>query len=224
MLLAACFFVVAVFMIDADRRAESVRLQQSTDLIVQAVESRLMGTTELLQKSSMRLIHIPGTPSRTAGAELAAMAFMQDRREVVDMALVDRDRKVLRHWASTSQSALMPDSPERRIDASAMYEPVRSVLTREAPVVTSPYSVKDTRQVFFDLFVPTPADDQVLMARINLSRLIADAANSVIGTTPYIFYLEADGKPVIASSSAHPPARSHIRRTFRSSTIRRSGS
>ena len=207
-LLAACFFVVAVFMIDADRRAESVRLQQSTDLIVQAVESRLMGTTELLQKSSMRLIHIPGTPSRTAGAELAAMAFMQDRREVVDMALVDRDRKVLRHWASTSQSALMPDSPERRIDASAMYEPVRSVLTREAPVVTSPYSVKDTRQVFFDLFVPTPADDQVLMARINLSRLIADAANSVIGTTPYIFYLEADGKPVIDRKQFRTSARS----------------
>ena len=207
-LLAACFFVVAVFIIDADRRAESVRLQQSTDLIVQAVESRLMGTTELLQKSSMRLIHIPGTPSRTAGAELAAMAFMQDRREVVDMALVDRDRKVLRHWASTSQSALMPDSPERRIDASAMYEPVRSVLTREAPVVTSPYSVKDTRQVFFDLFVPTPADDQVLMARINLSRLIADAANSVIGTTPYIFYLEADGKPVIDRKQFRTSARS----------------
>ena len=81
-LLAACFCVVAVFMIDADRRAESVRLQQSTDLIVQSLESRLMGTTELLQKSSMRLIHIPGTSSRTAGAELAATAFMQDRPQM----------------------------------------------------------------------------------------------------------------------------------------------
>ena len=167
-----------------------------------------MGTTELLQKSSMRLIHIPGTSSRTAGAELAATAFMQDRREVVDMALVNRDRKVIRHWASASQSAPMPDSEELHVDGPTLYETVRAVLTREAPAVTPPYPVKDARQVFFDLFVPTPADDQVLMARINLSRLIADAANSVIGETPYVFYLERDGKPVIDHLQIRTSARS----------------
>ncbi len=196
-LLAACFFFVAVFMIDADRRAESVRLQQSTDLIVQSVESRLTGTTELLQKSSMRLIHIPGMSSRTTAAELTATAFMQDRREVVELALVDRDRNVLRHWASSTQGAKTPETAEHRINASAESAPIQSVFSREAPVVTAPYAVQDSRQIFFDLFVPTPAEDQVLMARINLSRLLADAANSVIGSTPYIFYFEANGKPLI---------------------------
>ena len=68
-LLAACFIVVTIFMLDADRRAESVRLQQSTDLIVQSVESRLLGTTELLQKTSMRLMHIPGAAPRATSAE-----------------------------------------------------------------------------------------------------------------------------------------------------------
>lgn len=196
-LLAACFFFVAVFMIDADRRAESVRLQQSTDLIVQSVESRLTGTTELLQKSSMRLIHIPGMSSRTAAAELTATAFMQDRREVVELALVDRDRNVLRHWASSTQGAKTPESAEHRINASAESAPIQSVFSREAPVVTAPYAVQDSRQIFFDLFVPTPAEDQVLMAHISLSRLLADAANSVIGSTPYIFYFEDNGKPLI---------------------------
>ena len=196
-LLAACFFFVAVFMIDADRRAESVRLQQSTDLIVQSVESRLTGTTELLQKSSMRLIHIPGMSSRTVAAELTATAFMQDRREVVELALVDRDRNVLRHWASSTQGAKTPESAEHRINASAESAPIQSVFSREAPVVTAPYAVQDSRQIFFDLFVPTPAEDQVLMARISLSRLLADAANSVIGSTPYIFYFEDNGKPLI---------------------------
>ncbi len=196
-LLAACFIVVTIFMLDADRRAESVRLQQSTDLIVQSVESRLLGTTELLQKTSMRLMHIPGAAPRATSAELAAIAFMQDRREVLDLSLVTRGYRLLRHWASPSQSTFIPDDAPQRLDSEAVRTAVQSVIVRDAPVITPPYTISDNTQVFVDLFVPTPSEDQVLVARINLSRLINDAANSVIGTTPYIFYFEQNGKPLV---------------------------
>lgn len=196
-LLAACFIVVTIFMLDADRRAESVRLQQSTDLIVQSVESRLLGTTELLQKTSMRLMHIPGAAPRATSAELAAIAFMQDRREVLDMSLVTRGYRLVRHWASPSQSTFIPDDAPQRLDSEAVRTAVQSVIVRDAPVITPPYTISDNTQVFVDLFVPTPSEDQVLVARINLSRLINDAANSVIGTTPYIFYFEQNGKPLV---------------------------
>lgn len=196
-LLAACFIVVTIFMLDADRRAESVRLQQSTDLIVQSVESRLLGTTELLQKTSMRLMHIPGAAPRAASAELAALAFMQDRREVLDMSLVTRGYRLLRHWASPSQSTFIPDDAPQRLDSESVRTAIQSVIVRDAPVITPPYTIADNTQVFVDLFVPTPSEDQVLIARINLSRLINDAANSVIGTTPYIFYFEQNGKPLV---------------------------
>lgn len=196
-LLAACFIVVTIFMLDADRRAESVRLQQSTDLIVQSVESRLLGTTELLQKTSLRLMHIPGAAPRATSAELAAIAFMQDRREVLDMSLVTRGYRLLRHWASPSQSTFIPDDAPQRLDSEAVRTAVQSVIVRDAPVITPPYTISDNTQVFVDLFVPTPSEDQVLVARINLSRLINDAANSVIGTTPYIFYFEQNGKPLV---------------------------
>ena len=195
-LLAACFFFVAVFLIDADRRAESVRLQQSTDLIVQSVESRLLGTTELLQKTSMRLMHIPGAASRTVSAELAALAFMQDRREVMNMSLITRSNRVLRHWASPSQSTYIPDDAPKRIDAEDFQTALQTVLLRDAPLMTSPYTLSDGSQVLLDLFVPTPSEDQVLIARLNLTRLIKDASNSVIGATPYIFYLEQNGHPL----------------------------
>lgn len=196
-LLAACFIVVTIFMLDADRRAESVRLQQSTDLIVQSVESRLLGTTELLQKTSMRLMHIPGAAPRAASAELAALAFMQDRREVLDMSLVTRGYRLLRHWASPSQSTFIPDDAPQRLDSESVRTAIQSVIVRDAPVITPPYTIADNTQVFVDLFVPPPSEDQVLVARINLSRLINDAANSVIGTTPYIFYFEQNGKPLV---------------------------
>lgn len=196
-LLAACFIVVTIFMLDADRRAESVRLQQSTDLIVQSVESRLLGTTELLQKTSMRLMHIPGAAPRAASAELAALAFMQDRREVLDMSLVTRGYRLLRHWASPSQSTFIPDDAPQRLDSESVRTAIQSVIVRDAPVITPPYTIADNTQVFVDLFVPTPSEDQVLVARINLSRLINDAANSMIGTTPYIFYFEQNGKPLV---------------------------
>ena len=196
-LLAACFIVVTIFMLDADRRAESVRLQQSTDLIVQSVESRLLGTTELLQKTSMRLMHIPGAAPRATSAELAAIAFMQDRREVLDMSLVTRGYRLLRHWASPSQSTFIPDDAPQRLDSEAVRTAVQSGIVRDAPVITPPYTISDNTQVFVDLFVPTPSEDQVLVARINLSRLINDAANSVIGTSPYIFYFEQNGKPLV---------------------------
>lgn len=194
-LLAACFFFVAYYVIDADRRAEKIRLKQTTDLVVQSVEARLLATTELLQKTSMRLMHIPGANARVASAELAAIGFMQDRREVLELALVDQHYKVLRHWASPSRSTFIPHTVGRTISVTESRAAIDSVLRRDASVTTSPYTFADQSQVFVNIYVPTPAANQILLARLNFSRLITEASNSA-GDSRYVFYMMKNGSPL----------------------------
>ena len=83
LLMTTCFLSVVLYLIDADRKAEIVRLQQSTELLAQSIESRLLSTSELLQRTSLRLMQIPGTGQRLASSDMAAAGFLQDRREVV---------------------------------------------------------------------------------------------------------------------------------------------
>lgn len=74
-LFTVAFFSSVVFLLSSEQRAESVRLKQSADLVAQAMESRLLGTTELLMKTSLRLItfrtcearwRAPNSPPRTS--------------------------------------------------------------------------------------------------------------------------------------------------------------
>ena len=193
-LLAACFFFVAVFLIDADRQAESVKLQQASDLAVQSVESRLLGTTELMQKTSMRLMHVPGVKTRVASSEMAALGLMQDRREVLEMALVSKDYAVLRHWVSPSQSNFVTRTLGNAAESPETRAAIDSVLHQDASLITPPYTLGGA-QVFVNLYVPTPSADQALVARINLTRLISEAALS--DDTSYVFYLEKNGTPLV---------------------------
>ena len=62
-LFTVAFFSSVVFLLTSEQRAESVRLKQSADLVAQSMESRLLGTTELLMKTSLRLMHIPNVRS-----------------------------------------------------------------------------------------------------------------------------------------------------------------
>ena len=194
-LLAACFFFVAFFLIDADRQAESVRLQQAGDLAVQSVESRLLGTTELMQKTSMRLMHIPGLKTRVASSEMAALGLMQDRREVLELALVSKKYEVLRHWVSSSQSTFVTRTLGNTAELPDNRSAIDRVFLHDASVITPPYTLGGS-QVFVNLCVPTPAADQALVARINLTRLISEAALSDSASS-YVFYLEKNGTPLV---------------------------
>ena len=107
-LFTVAFFSSVVFLLSSEQRAESVRLKQSADLVAQAMESRLLGTTELLMKTSLRLMHIPNVRSQVASAELSATNFMQDRREVAEIVIATRDFTVLRSWNNP-----MSDDPQK---------------------------------------------------------------------------------------------------------------
>lgn len=195
-LLSVCFFLVAVYVIDADRRAESVRLQQSTDLVVQSMESHLLGTTELLQRTSMRLMHIPNnTRSHLASAEMAATGFMQDRREVRELRLVDRHFNVLRYWYSPTQSTEIPRKSYDAVKSPALRRNIDTVFFRDTSLVSKPYTLKGSSLVYVDVVIPTPVRDQVLVAQINFTRLINDAATG-LGHGQYRFYIEDNGKPM----------------------------
>ena len=112
-LFAACMVGVAMIVIDADRRAEEIRLRQSADLIVSSLESRLLGTAEILQKTSMRLSLTGKLGHPLASAELSAYTLMDERREVSEITLVGKDGTVLQSWARTSlpRSAGMKPAP-----------------------------------------------------------------------------------------------------------------
>lgn len=138
-LLAGIGFVV----IDADERVEEIRLKQSTDLVVQRIESRLLGTAELLQKTSMRLMpsSIPYPDAYPiATAELSASSLMLARREVLEIAIVDRKGVVLQSWVSPAtpvQDHFQSGLPIRDGGSSEVFE---TVFETDASAVSSLYS------------------------------------------------------------------------------------
>lgn len=192
LLLGACFFFAAVFILDADRRAATARLEQASSLLVQSIESRLLGTTELLQRTSMRLMHVPGMTSRVRSSELAAVGFMHDRREVLELALVDRDLRVLRHWLSPSHNTIANNTIGAGIESDENRKAIESVLMRDASFIGSPYNLEEDGQVYVNIYVPTPVPDQILLARVNFTHMIHEAAD-VIGSGQYRFYTTKNG-------------------------------
>lgn len=154
-LFTVAFFSSVVFLLSSEQRAESVRLKQSADLVAQAMESRLLGTTELLMKTSLRLMHIPNVRSQVASAELSATNFMQDRREVAEIVIATRDFTVLRSWNNP-----MSSGSERRDQGTTLKNPntrkaITEALERDSSVLSIPYVLDPTNQLFADLAVPT---------------------------------------------------------------------
>lgn len=172
-LFTVAFFSSVVFLLSSEQRAESVRLKQSADLVAQAMESRLLGTTELLMKTSLRLMHIPNVRSQVASAELSATNFMQDRREVAEIVIATGDFTVLRSWNNP-----MSSGAERRDSGTTLKNPntrkaITEALERDSSVLSIPYVLDPTNQLFADLAVPTALPDQILIARVNLTHLVA---------------------------------------------------
>lgn len=199
LLMSACFLLVALYMIDADRKAEAVRLQQSTERLVQSIETRLLSSMELLQRTSLRLMQIPGVVQRLASSDMAASGFMQDRREVIGLILVNRQYQILNVWSSGSHNddlgqvgSTIPLGDERaNID---------SVFFRDAPLVSKPYSREHHKVVFVDIIVPTPVPGQLLIAKLNFSRLLNDESE-FLGHSRYSFTLSRDGKPLLVEET-----------------------
>ncbi len=193
-LLAGIGFVV----IDADERVEEIRLKQSTDLVVQRIESRLLGTAELLQKTSMRLMpsSIPYPDAYPiATAELSASSLMLARREVLEIAIVDRKGIVLQSWVSPAtpvQDHFQSGLPIRDGGSSEVFE---TVFETDASAVSSLYSREDFSRVYINVMSPMPTRRHVLVARIDLTRILADAAERSEGVLDgYAFAFRANGE------------------------------
>ena len=172
-LFTVAFFSSVVFLLSSEQRAEAVRLKQSADLVAQAMESRLLGTTELLMKTSLRLMHIPNVRSQVASAELSATNFMQDRREVAEIVIATREFTVLRSWNNP-----MSSGAERRDAGTTLKNPqtrkaITEALERDSSVLSIPYVLEPANQLFADLAVPTALPDQILIARVNLTHLVS---------------------------------------------------
>lgn len=191
-LFTVAFFSSVVFLLTSEQRAESVRLKQSADLVAQSMESRLLGTTELLMKTSLRLMHIPNVRSQVASAEFSAMNFMQDRREVAEIVIATRDFTVLRSWNNP-----MSSGAERRDAGTTLKNPqtrkaITEALERDASVLSIPYVLEPAHQLFADLAVPTPLPDQILIARVNLTHLVTRVVE-LLGYRSYQFDLLLNG-------------------------------
>ena len=191
-LFTVAFFSSVVFLLTSEQRAESVRLKQSADLVAQSMESRLWGTTELLMKTSLRLMHIPNVRSQVASAEFSAMNFMQDRREVAEIVIATRDFTVLRSWNNP-----MSSGAERRDAGTTLKNPqtrkaITEALERDASVLSIPYVLEPAHQLFADLAVPTALPDQILIARVNLTHLVTRVVE-LLGYRSYQFDLLLNG-------------------------------
>ena len=191
-LFTVAFFSSVVFLLTSEQRAESVRLKQSADLVAQSMESRLLGTTELLMKTSLRLMHIPNVRSQVASAEFSAMNFMQDRREVAEIVIATRDFTVLRSWNNP-----MSSGAERRDAGTTLKNPqtrkaITEALERDASVLSIPYVLEPAHQLFADLAVPTALPDQILIARVNLTHLVTRVVE-LLGYRSYQFDLLLNG-------------------------------
>ena len=193
-LLAGIGFVV----IDADERVEEIRLKQSTDLVVQRIESRLLGTAELLQKTSMRLMsssspYPDAYPMATA--ELSASSLMSVRREVLEIAVADRNGVVLQSWTSPAppvQAHFLPGAP---IADAGTRTAIGAVFEKDSSAVSALYSREDFSRVYVNVLSPMPTRRHVLIARIDITRILEDAAlRSDSETLGYAFAFLSNGE------------------------------
>lgn len=191
-LFTVAFFSSVVFLLTSEQRAESVRLKQSADLVAQSMESRLLGTTELLMKTSLRLMHIPNVRSQVASAEFSAMNFMQNRREVAEIVIATRDFTVLRSWNNPMSSGAGRRDAGTTLKNPQTRKAITEALERDASVLSIPYVLEPAHQLFADLAVPTALPDQILIARVNLTHLVTRVVE-LLGYRSYQFDLLLNG-------------------------------
>ena len=203
LLLVAAFLVgVAWLVIDSNREAEQIRLKQSTDLVAQSIEARVLGISEILQKMSLRLVRGQQGDYASASLDLAAQTLFIDRREVTELALVTESGDVRRVWSSSTSRApsLFDDSGKiedehslRTIKLAKRFD--RSLST---PFYIGPYSSR----VFVNVVTPSAAPNLLLMARIDMTRLLGLSQQRYADIEGYQLSFALNGRPLAAPASA----------------------
>ncbi len=200
-LLAALLLVIFWLVVTSDREAESIRLQQSTDTIARALETRVTRTAEILQNLSMRLMHTPRGGYALASADLSAATIMANRRELIEIALATDSGDVLHAWRSKTSQAAPVFSTEIDVRDAPTLRAIRLVTERERSASTSFYSSADTNRVFINIVVPTPSRSGVLIGRIDLTALLK-LSEDRRSTGQYRFGFLLNDRPVEENATA----------------------
>lgn len=196
LLLAGCLVLVAIYINELDQRAEQIRLHQSVTQVAKTVETRLTRTVELLKKASVRLIHIPSVQTSLSSVELAAAGVMHERREIIEMSIVDKNDEVTRHWVSPSNNSIVTHHVGDKITDPELRQAFAKVMRGDTFYISAPFTIDHKPFAFVNVIVPTMAGNQVVLARINLTRMINETADYTDNSS-YVFYIERDGEPLI---------------------------
>lgn len=210
----ASFVLVAMLLVgivwvvfNNEKEAEEIRLRQSTNLLVQTLEARLLGTAELLQKTSMRLMPAQmmngiggNTRFLVASAELAATTLMNERREVLEIAIVGEDGIVEQAWTSTQTPARPHFAVDKPLsDDGGTRDVAATVLRKDSSAATTVYARKEFGRVYANIVSPMPSQTQVLVARVDVSWLLSDAEQRAGIDPAYSFHFLVNGAPVLPS-------------------------
>ncbi len=196
LLLAGCLFVVALYVNELDQRSEQIRLHEAVQQVAKTVNTRLTHTADLLKKVSIRLVHIPSVEASLSSVELSALGVMQDRREILELAVINKDDEIIRHWVSPANNSIVTYRLGEKIENIRLRNAIESVLRGDTIYVSTPYKIGNGSFAFVSMVIPTPAQNQVLLARINLTRLINETADYT-DNSQYVFYVEHNNEPLI---------------------------
>ena len=194
--------------LDNEQSAERVRLKRSAELVVRTMESRLLATTEDLRRSSPPLF-AHGTDLHADEARRTALDFMAERREVLELALVDRAGTVRADWCSDVQ----PVTPlfERGLPLPSQHAAISALSALElgASEISNFYMRPGMGQVYADLAVPSARGGAALIARINVSKLLVDAAEQA-SASDYQYRILVDGRPLLPPNEETSPLKRYL--------------
>lgn len=200
--LAISFIAAISFFILNTQRTEASRLEQSMHWVEQAIHSRIMTTSDLLSKTSIRLIHIPSVSTPVASAELSAMAFMQDRREVTDISIMTPDLTKLRSWSLSTNNTNIEDKALIEKHNQTLKSALEESRFGNVAVLSAPYAIDSSSDLFADLVLPTIIPRQFVIARLNLSALLNQVTYS-LDTQEYLFWLMFDQPNIAGTTLSH---------------------
>lgn len=197
LLLVAAFLVgVAWLVIDADREAESIRLKQSTDLVAQSMEARILGASEILQKMSLRLMPAQQGSYASASLDLAASTLLSDRREVIELALVSDTGEVLRSWNSSTSPAAPVFSTASDVQDAPTLRTIRLAKRHDRAMSTPFYSAPHSSRVFVNLVSPSSTPSRLLVARLDITLLLGISQQRYVNSPNYQFGFRLNGRPM----------------------------
>lgn len=208
LLLVAAFLTgVAWLVIDSDREAETIRLKQTTDLVAQSIEAQVLGVSEILQKMSLRLVRGQQGDFASASLDLAAQTLFIDRREVTELALVTEKGEVRRVWSSSTARAPSLFEGINQINDAHLLRAVRLAKRFDRSLSTPFYVGPYSQRIFVNIVTPSAIPDTLLMARIDLTRLLLLAQQRYADTGSYLLSFALNGRSIPAPVGSRGPSK-----------------